>query len=144
MKGHNKKATEAYRLLSHEEKMALKKEAEIEANKWGLIENEERRRSTQDELLASLQCTIDELESKCGFDALVISSPRHGPGIIYTCSSRAHYAAAILSRTDFPKKFISACDENINRLPQFNKQSLRELIRKKMHILMSESKQFII
>jgi hypothetical protein len=139
MKDHSVKAKEAYGLLDENEKKNLKKKADIEANKWGYIEDDKIKSAVQDELLATLQCTVDELESKCGVDTLVVSSPQASPGIVYTCSSRSHYAAAILGQSGFPKKFISACEESVNRLPQYSKQTLRDIIRGKMHVLMSES-----
>ena len=63
---------------------------------------------------------MDELESKCGDDAVFYSVPRQDPGVGRYATSRATYCWAKMNELGFSKKFVVWCSETIKFLEYFD------------------------
>lgn len=130
---------EAYRLMEEADKIKMRKKATVEANSFAFIDDEQKRIKERLRIYSKITDLIDELDSKCQDDSLFISVPRNDAGVNTIASPRASYALAKMDSKNFSKQFVIYCSETMSRLPCFTKETLRNLLRRMMHLLMSQS-----
>jgi hypothetical protein len=139
MRARTPAVKEAYLALSEEERARLKKEAKIKANTFAYIEEKAKRNFERKRINDEIMSLMDELESKCGDDAVFYSVPKFDPGVNSIATSHASYCLTKMEEMQFSKHFVIFCSETVDRLAEFNLETLRSIVRRQMHLLMSKS-----